>query len=117
ELDATDPAKPYTVGPGSFVAELLTAAGGENIFADATSAYPQVSLEQIVAKGPAVILLADSLWGVTPEAVAARTGWEGIPAVKDGNVYPIDDNLVSRPGPRIVDGLRAVIAVLHPAGR
>jgi iron complex transport system substrate-binding protein len=54
---------------------------------------------------------------VTPEAVAARTGWEGIPAVKDGNVYPIDDNLVSRPGPRIVDGLRAVIAVLHPAGR
>lgn len=114
ELDATDPAKPYTVGPGSFVQELLTAGGGVNIFADAATAYPQVSLEQIVAKEPAVILLADSLWGVTPDAVADRAGWATIPAVAAKQVFPIDDNLVSRPGPRIVDGLRAVVAILHP---
>ena len=114
ELDATDPAKPYTVGPGSFVQELLTAGGGVNIFADADSTYPQVSLEQIVAKAPAVIILADSLWGVTPEAVAARAGWADLPAVQNQRVYPIDDSLVSRPGPRIVDGLRAVVAILHP---
>lgn len=114
ELDATDPSKPYTVGPDSFVAELLQVAGGTNIFADVTDAYPQVSLEQIVAKAPDTIILADSIWGVTPEAVAARAGWESIPAVQNQRVFPIDDNVVSRPGPRIVQGLQAVIAILHP---
>lgn len=114
ELDATDPAKPYTVGPDSFVAELLQVAGGTNIFADVTDAYPQVSLEQIVAKAPDTIILADSLWGVTPESVATRAGWESIPAVQNQRVFPIDDNIVSRPGPRIVQGLRAAVAILHP---
>ncbi len=114
ELDATDPAKPYTVGPESFVAELLQVAGGTNIFADVTDAYPQVSLEQIVAKAPDTIILADSLWGVTPESVVARAGWESIPAVQNQRVFPIDDNIVSRPGPRIVEGLQAVVAILHP---
>ncbi len=114
ELDATDPSKPYTVGPDSFVAELLQVAGGTNIFADVTDAYPQVSLEQIVAKAPDTIILADSIWGVTPEAVAARAGWESIPAVQNQRVFPIDDNVVSRPGPRIVQGLQAVISILHP---
>jgi iron complex transport system substrate-binding protein len=114
ELDATDIAKPYTVGPDSFVAELLGAAGGTNIFADVTDAYPQVSLEQIVAKAPDTIILADSIWGVTPEAVATRDGWSTIPAVKTGRVFPIDDNIVSRPGPRVVQGLAAVVAILHP---
>jgi len=114
ELDATDPAKPYTVGPESFVAELLQVAGGTNIFADVTDAYPQVSLEQIVAKAPDTIILADSLWGVTPESVVARAGWDSIPAVQNQRVFPIDDNIVSRPGPRIVQGLQAVVAILHP---
>jgi iron complex transport system substrate-binding protein len=114
ELDATDPAKPYTVGPDSFVAELLAVAGGTNIFADVTDAYPQVSLEQIVAKAPDTIILADSLWGVTPESVATRAGWDAIPAVQNQRVFPIDDNVVSRPGPRIVQGLQAVVAILHP---
>ena len=114
ELDATDPAKPYTVGPDSFVAELLQVAGGTNIFADVTDAYPQVSLEHIVAKAPDTIILADSLWGVTPESVVARAGWDSIPAVQNQRVFPIDDNIVSRPGPRIVQGLQAVVAILHP---
>ena len=114
ELDATDPAKPYTVGPDSFVAELLQVAGGTNIFADVTDAYPQVSLEQIVAKAPDTIILADSLLGVTPESFVARAGWDSIPAVQNQRVFPIDDNIVSRPGPRIVQGLQAVVAILHP---
>jgi iron complex transport system substrate-binding protein len=51
---------------------------------------------------------------VTPESVGQRSGWEAISAVKDERVYPIDDNLVSRPGPRLVDGLEALAQVLHP---
>lgn len=114
ELDATDPAKPYTIGAGTFVNELLTAAGGVNIFGTSENPYPQVSLEQIVAESPEVILLADSIWGVTPQMVYDRAGWDDIPAVKNQAVYPINDNLVSRPGPRIVEGLAEVVRVLHP---
>lgn len=114
ELDATDPAKPYTIGAGTFVNELLIAAGGVNVFGTSDNPYPQVSLEQIVAEAPEVILLADSIWGVTPQMVYDRAGWEEIPAVKNQAVYPINDNVVSRPGPRIVEGLAEVVNVLHP---
>jgi iron complex transport system substrate-binding protein len=114
ELDATDPAKPYTIGPNNFVNDLLTAAGGVNIFASADNPYPQVSVEQIVAADPDVILLADSIYGVTPEMVASREGWQALAAVTNQRVYPINDSLVSRPGPRIVAGLAEVVAALHP---
>ena len=113
ELDATDPAKPYTIGPNNFVNDLLTAAGGVNIFATADTPYPQVSIEQIVVADPEVILLADSIYGVTPEMVASREGWQALSAVTGQRVYPINDSLVSRPGPRIVAGLAEVVAALH----
>jgi iron complex transport system substrate-binding protein len=114
ELDATDPAKPYTVGPGSFVDELITLAGGRNIFGEGDNPYPQVSAEQVAAADPQFIILADAQYGMTPEQVAARPGWEGIAAVEDGKVFPIDADLVSRPGPRLADGLEAIVRILHP---
>lgn len=114
ELDATDPSKPYTVGKGSFITDLITTAGGVNVFGDVDNPYPQVSLEQVVAAAPDLIILSDAAYGVTAEQVVARPGWQSIPAVKNSTVFPIDDNLVSRPGPRIVDGLAAVVAILHP---
>ena len=114
ELDATDPSKPYTIGAGSFVNDLLVAAGAVNVFADVQNPYPQVSVEQVVAAAPDIIILADSLYGVTPDMVTSRAGWDAIPAVKNNGVFAIDDNLVSRPGPRIVAGLQAVIAIVHP---
>jgi iron complex transport system substrate-binding protein len=54
------------------------------------------------------------MWGVTPESVAARAGWESIDAVKNDQIFPFDDNLVSRPGPRLVDGLEQLAKLLHP---
>lgn len=116
EIDATDPTKPYTYGPGTFGDLLITRAGGTNL---ATAAgikdpYPQVSLEQVVATNPGVIVLGDSMWGVTADAVKARPGWEGLAALTQNRVYPFDDNLVSRPGPRLVDGLEQLARLLHP---
>jgi iron complex transport system substrate-binding protein len=113
ELDSTDPAKPFTAGKDTFITLLIDRAGGSNIAAD-LEGYPQMSLEQIVAADPAIIVLGDSMWGVTPEAVAARPGWENLTAVKNGQVVPFDDNLVSRPGPRLVDGLEELAKLLHP---
>ncbi|MEK6750812.1 MAG: cobalamin-binding protein [Chloroflexota bacterium] len=114
EIDASDPSKPYTYGPGTFGQLLIERAGGFNVGSVASDAYPQLSLEQIVVENPSIIILGDSVWGVTPESVLERAGWESIEAVKSNQIFPIDDNLISRPGPRLVDGLEALAKILHP---
>jgi iron complex transport system substrate-binding protein len=114
ELDATDPAKPYSVGPGNFVGDMIALAGGTNVFAQAESPFPQVSAEQVVAANPDVIILSDATYGVTVDSVLKRPGWQVIAAVKQQRVAPIDDNLVSRPGPRLVAGLEATARIIHP---
>jgi len=115
EIDASDPTKPWTYGPGTFGDLLISRAGGYNIGGNAENdPYPQLSLEQIVASNPSVIILGDGMWGVTSESVAARPGWETIEAVKSNNIFPIDDNLISRPGPRLVDGLEQLAKLLRP---
>lgn len=113
EIDASDPGKPYTAGNGTFITLLLDRAGGYNIAAE-IEGYPQLSLEQIVAADPNVIILGDAMWGVTVESVGQRPGWEALSAVQNGQVYAFDDNLVSRPGPRLVDGLEQLAALLRP---
>src|SRR5512138_1019974 len=113
EIDSTDPSKPFTAGKDTFITLLIERAGGHNIAAD-LDGYPQMSLEQIVAADPNFIILGDATWGgVTPEMVASRPGWENLSAVKNGNVLPFDDNLVSRPGPRLVDGLEQLAKLFH----
>ena len=114
EIDATDPSKPYTYGPGSFGDLLIARAGGYNIGHELSDPYPQMSLEQIVVANPSFILLGDSMWGTTAEDVKGRPGWETIQAVQSGQILPIDDNLISRPGPRLVDGLEQLVELMRP---
>lgn len=114
ELDATDPTKPYTAGPGTFVDMLITLSGGQNIGAALGSAYAQISSEELVRQNPDVIVLGDAAYGITVESVGRRPGWDALAAVKNGAVYPFDDNLVSRPGPRLVDGLEEFVKLIHP---
>ena len=113
ELDATDPAKPFTAGKGTFIDQLIERAGGFNIASDLED-YPQMSLEQVVAADPAFIILGDARYGVTPESIAQRPGWENLSAVKNGQVFPFNDDLVSRPGPRLVDALEEFAKLLRP---
>ena len=116
EIDASDASKPYTYGPGTFGDLLIQRAGGENLatLTGITDPYPQVSLEQIVATNPNMIILGDAQWGVTVDSVTARAGWDSIDAVKNNQIFAFDDNLVSRPGPRLVDGLEQLAQLLHP---
>jgi iron complex transport system substrate-binding protein len=114
ELDATDPTKPYTAGPGTFVDLLISRAGGINIGASLKSQWAQISLEQVVIANPAVIILGDSAYGTTANSLKQRPGWVGLAAVQNGQIYPFQDNLVSRPGPRLVDGLETLAKLLHP---
>lgn len=107
EVDATDPTKPYTVGPGSFVHEIIGLAGGTNIAARAGSPYPQVSAEEIIRADPEIIVLANAAYGMTIQQVIARPGWVAITAVRNRRIVPVDPNLVSRPGPRLPEALEA----------
>jgi iron complex transport system substrate-binding protein len=76
--------------------------------------YLQMSIEELLLRDPQVILLGDAAYGVTPESLSERTGWSNIAAILDNKIYTFDDNLVSRPGPRLVDGLEELARLLHP---
>ncbi|MBN2548939.1 MAG: ABC transporter substrate-binding protein [Anaerolineales bacterium] len=115
ELDSTDPNAPWTPGPGTFIETLITMSGGQNLGSSLESEWAQISLENLLTLDPEMIILGDFTWGgVTPEAVYARSGWDALSAVKNNKVFTFDDNLVSRPGPRLVDGLEAMARLLHP---
>jgi iron complex transport system substrate-binding protein len=105
----------YTAGDGSFLAGLIDAAGGEPITGDALST--SIEIEDLVAADPELILLGDATYDetITPESVAARPGWDAMTAVEDGQVLVVtDDVVITRPGPRIVDGLEALARAIHP---
>lgn len=110
ELDTTY----YTVGHGSFMDALITMAGGVNIAGTVKNPYPQLSAEKIIAANPQYIILGDAAYGASVASVARRPGWSILSAVKDHHVYAFDDNLASRPGPRIVLGLEDLAHLLHP---
>lgn len=115
ELDATEPAKPWTAGPGTFIDLLIGLAGGENIGAKLEGEWAQISQEALIVENPDVILLGDATYGgVTAEQVAVRPGWDVIKAVSTNRVLPFNDDLVSRPGPRMVEGLEELAKAIHP---
>jgi iron complex transport system substrate-binding protein len=109
ELDNTF----YTVGHGSFMDALISKAGGTNIAGGVANPYPQLSAEKVITADPQFIILGDAPF-VTAAQVAKRPGWSLISAVKLHHIYPFNDDLASRPGPRIVLGLETLARILHP---
>lgn len=113
EIDPT----PFTAGPGSYIHELLIAAGGENVVPESLGQFPQVDPEFVVAADPQVILLLDAPFGVTGADVRARPGWDGIAAVKNDAVIELTDHstdALSRAGPRLAEAVRILAGLLHP---
>jgi len=102
-----------SVGPRTFIFDLLRRAGCDPVSAEAKSDYPEWSVDQLVAEGPDVYLVASES-GVSPSAVAKRPGFGAITAVRNGRIALIDSDLVSRPGPRVVQGLEELARALHP---
>jgi len=114
ELDATEPSNPWTTGSGTFIDYIISMAGGTNAAAALQGDYAQISAEELIAINPEIILLADALYGVTPESVVERPGWNVIAAVNNGAIFPIDPNMMSVPGPRLVDALEETAKLIHP---
>ncbi|MBV6434718.1 MAG: Vitamin B12-binding protein [Bryobacteraceae bacterium] len=109
---------------GSYLTELLADAGGENIFEDSPAAYPKVSLEELLARDPEVILdMGDStLTGAITEehkreVIRLWDRYQTLSAVRNHRVYPVADDRFVIPGPRMVEALRIFAKLLHPEAR
>lgn len=108
-------------GATSYLNEVIETAGGENVFRDARAAYPQVSLEEVLARNPRVIVdmgdMGDNV-AITPEQRRETIAlWQRLPslaAVRDHRIFPISMDGFLVPGPRVVDAARALLAMLHP---
>ena len=103
----------YGIADKSVYAEMIGLAGGTPITTGSATSW-EMSTEKLVAADPELIILGDSAYGVTPQAVAKRPGWAGLTAVKKGAITGIDDILVTRPGPRLGQGLQLLAAAIHP---
>lgn len=103
----------WTAGPGSFVDELLHLANARNIGAGGSQAYFQLTAEQLVAADPDLVLLPKTVFQ-SPDVFTKDPRFTNLRAVKEGKVLVIDDVIVTRPGPRIAEGLRVLAKAIHP---
>ncbi len=101
----------FTAGRDTLLNDLVTRAGGVNVVKQ--SGYVAYSVEQLVRDQPAVYLGTKSSIG-DPLSLEDRPGYDALDAVQMGSIYPLDDDLVSRPGPRIVEGVLEAAKALHP---
>lgn len=101
-----------TGGPGSFHHELITLAGGINVAANSGTNYPTFSLESLIAAKPQIMIYGHGTQ--TKEEVMKRAGWQSMPFMKDSKIYMVDENIVARPGPRIIDALEIIAKTIHP---
>lgn len=103
----------YTVADGSVYVEMIELAGGDPITTGSTTDFA-IPLEKLITADPELILLGDAAYGVTVDQVKARSGWNVMTAVKSGAIRPVNDIIITRPGPRLVQGLRELALAIHP---
>jgi len=99
----------WTAGSGTFIHELIEKAGGVNIFQNITG-YPTISIEEVIARDPEIIITSEWSydWALNATELASTN------ASQTGGVYTCDDDLVQRPGPRLVEGLEWFAHFIHP---
>ena len=105
---------PMTAGPGTFIDQLLDIAGAENVFKDATSQWPTVSLEEVVKRDPDIIVLpVGEMSAQVGERLRSTAGWRELRAVKGNCLALVDADLVNRPGPSVAAAARRLEVLLH----
>ncbi|MGI6083425.1 MAG: ABC transporter substrate-binding protein [Limnochordia bacterium] len=105
-----------SLGPKTLISDLITLAGGISMTRDAATDYPSYSLETVIAANPDVVLApaVPGGAGVDPQALKNKAGWRALTAVRQGNVRLVDDNLVSRAGPRVGEGVLEMARAIYP---
>jgi len=101
-------------GRDTLITDLIRRAGGESVTRDEPLAYPRFSVEEAMARQPERIVLAQHGEASVDERLREWQHLRLLPAVRQGRIHPIDGNLMHRPGPRILEGLRTLARLLHP---
>jgi iron complex transport system substrate-binding protein len=101
-----------TVGPGSFMHELIVLAGGENIAGDSPTAWPVFSEELVIARDPELVILTS----FNLEEALSRSAWQVMTAMKNGDVVEVNPDLYSRTTPRLLDALAELIEIMDSVG-
>ena len=104
-----------TTGAGTYVDSLITLAGGVNIFADAPTAWPTVTFEELLRRDPDVIVWPRRLdaGDTAAQALRSRPGWRRLRAIRGGRLVSVDVDLFNRPGPRVALAARTLARALH----
>jgi len=104
-----------TVGPGSFIDQLIRMAGGTNVAAKSATPYPRLSMEAVLQEDPEVLVFpVGKAEGISESEQQTWRQWTTMTAVKQGRLHQISADWLNRPGPRIARGLDALAEILHP---
>lgn len=100
-------------GPGTFLHQLVTRAGGRNTLDGTSILWPQLSLEEVVRRAPDVVIVGGAGVADPLTVLRQRPGWRTVPAVRAGHVFAVDPDFVNRPGPRLDEAAAHLAAIIH----
>ncbi|HBP86554.1 MAG TPA: cobalamin-binding protein [Nitrospiraceae bacterium] len=104
-----------TVGPGSFIHRLIEMAGGRNAAEHASAPYPRLTMEEVLRQNPDILLFPSGRQeGIPQSEQDSWKRWTMLSAVQHGKLFQVDSDLLNRPGPRIIEGLKQLVKILHP---
>ena len=105
-------------GATSVVNEMISMAGGVNVFEDYEGQYMETSTEEILEANPEIIIISKGVMsegcGLTPQTIRERAGWDKTTAVQENQIYEVDENLITVAGPRLAGGLEELAKIFHP---
>ena len=105
----------WSAGKGTFMDEAVSLLHAKNVFADVTG-WAGISEEQVIQRDPEYIVTTDKYIGSGPtpeQEIAGRAGWRNLHAVKDGHILNLSDESLTRPGPRLADGVKQLYDFLY----
>lgn len=104
-----------SVGPGSFIHQMIGFVGGINVAAGAGVAYPRLSMETVLKEDPEVLIFPTGEVETVPRSEQQQwRRWESLSAVKHQRFHEVSSSLLNRPGPRVVEGLEQLARAIHP---
>ncbi len=109
----TDPL--ITVGPGSYIHQLIELAGARNAAENSGVPYPRFNIEEVLRQNPAYLLFPTGRFEGIPQAEQDQwRRWTSLEAVKQNHLVQVQSDLLNRPGPRVIEGLETLVKILHP---
>lgn len=103
----------WSIGSGTFQQELIEAAGVENIYADQQGWF-SVTEEDLINRNPDAIITTVYHAENPAEEIKSRQGWESVTAIKNGDVYELNADILDRPGPRIAEAVELIAKTIYP---